>query len=181
MWLLLLFLFIYSLLIFFFLLSSILFFSFSADESRERQRWRRVREREKLPSSDLLLAAGPKTERELESSNRGREREELQTNNQGKRRELWREFSSFPLCFLFYFSGLQTVSKRGRIAAGTNRKTKRKREEDFQQREKQRMGKKRRELRLCVCKTHRPCSLYVEDLKGVDYSCTYFDLRTEIL
>jgi hypothetical protein len=59
----------------------------------------------------------------------------LQKNNQGRRRELWREFSSFPLCFLFYFSGLQTVSKRGRIAAGTKRKTKRKREADFLQRE----------------------------------------------
>jgi hypothetical protein len=140
-----------------------------------------VREREKLPSSNLLLAAGPKTEREPESSNRGRKREELQKNNQGKRRELWREFSSFPLCFLFYFSGLQTVSKRGRIAAETKRKTKRKREEDFLQREKQRMGKNSGELRLCVCKSHRPCSLYIEDLKGVDYSSTDFDLQTKIL
>jgi hypothetical protein len=140
-----------------------------------------VREREKLPSSNLLLAAGPKTERESESSNRGRKREELQKNNQGKRRELWREFSSFPLCFLFYFSGLQTVSKRGRIASETKRKTKRKREEDFLQREKQRMGTKCGELRLCVCKSHRPCSLYIEDLKGVDYSSTDFDLQTKIL
>jgi hypothetical protein len=74
-----------------------------------------VREREELPSSDILLAAGPKTERELESSNRGREREELQNNNQERRRELWREFSSFPLFFLFYFFGLQTVSKRRRL------------------------------------------------------------------
>jgi hypothetical protein len=36
------------------------------------------------------------------------------------------------------------VSKRERIAVGTQRKTKRKREEDFLQREKQRMGKKKK-------------------------------------
>jgi hypothetical protein len=67
-----------------------------------------------------------------------------------ERRELWREFSSFPLCFLFYFSGLQTVSKRGRIAAGSKRKTKRKREADFLQRETEN-GEEREESFGFVC------------------------------
>jgi hypothetical protein len=46
-----------------------------------------MRKIEKLPSSDVLLVAGPKTERDPESLIEG-EREELQKNNQGRRREL---------------------------------------------------------------------------------------------
>jgi len=84
----------------------------------------------------------------------------LQKNNQGRRREHWREFSSFPICFLFYFSGLQTVSKRGRIAAGTKRKTKRKREADFLQRETENGEEGKRASALCVQDPLPMLSLY---------------------
>jgi hypothetical protein len=84
----------------------------------------------------------------------------LQKYNEGRRGELWREFSSFLLCFLFYFSGLQTVSKRGIIAAGSKRKTKRKREPDFLQRETGNGEEGKRASALCVQDPLPMLSLY---------------------
>jgi hypothetical protein len=123
-------------------------------------------------SSDLLLAAGPKTESEPESSNREREKEKCCRKIIKEEGESFGEnFLVFRFVFFSIFLGYKPWAREGELLLELKEKL-REREKQTSCREKQRMGKKGRELRLCVCKTHCPCSLYIEDLKGEDHPST---------